>query len=290
MVQPLVYCRSSQDLAKSVAQELAIPAFHSNVKCFNNKELVVSLGKSFREVVVIASTTNHDEWMELFLLLDALRSAKNVVLCLTYMGYSRQDQQEENESFGAGLFSRLLDTMNISSCIILDNHCEPLLRTPTRHISARRIFEADISKKYKPDYVAVVSPDIGGAYRADLSAKSLGCDFAICNKAKNVFGKLKSMYKLGDVSDKICVLIDDMVDSGSTLCYASDVLMSAGAKDVVAYCTHGVLSDGSIKKLEKSALTEIVLTDSIAHPQPLPEKFRKLSIASLIAEAIRCIL
>ncbi|GHU12055.1 ribose-phosphate pyrophosphokinase [Alphaproteobacteria bacterium] len=286
----IVYCRNSKDLAKSVAQKLTIPAFYSNIRCFNNKEIIVSLEQSFREVVVMAATTNHDEWIELFLLLDALRSAKNIVLCLTYMGYSRQDRQSENESFGAGLFSRLLDTMNISTCIILDNHNEPLLRTPTHHISARRIFEADISRKYKSSQIAVVSPDIGGAYRADLSAKSLGCDFAICNKAKNVFGELKSVDKLGDVSGKICVLIDDMVDSGSTLHHASDILMKFGAIDVVAYCTHGVLSDGSLEKLEESALTEIVLTDSIAHPQHLSGKFRTLSIASLIAETIRCIL
>ncbi|MDR2681428.1 MAG: ribose-phosphate diphosphokinase [Holosporaceae bacterium] len=286
----IIYTRNSQDVAKAVAQELSWTASPANVRCFNNREICVSLEKSFRNCLVLTSTTNHDEWVELFLLLDALRNAKKIILCLTYMGYSRQDRQLENESFGADLWMRLLETMNISHCLILDNHCEPMLRIPTHHMSARKIFEMDIRSKYKSDQIAVVSPDLGGVYRADLLAKSLGCGFAICNKTKNVFGELKKMYKLGDVAGKICLLLDDMVDSGATLCRAAEILMESGAAGVVAYCTHGVLSAGSWKKLEKSALTEIVLTDSIAHQPPLTGKFRKLSITSLIAETIRCIL
>ncbi|MDR1361703.1 MAG: ribose-phosphate diphosphokinase [Holosporaceae bacterium] len=286
----VIYTRNSRDIAKLVAKELAISALPANVRSFGDGEICVSLGKAPREVVVIASTPNNDAWIELFLLLDALKNAKKVILCMTYLGYSRQDKQLENESFGARLFAQLLETMNLSNCIVIDNHTEPLLRIPTFHLSARQIFEMDIARKYSADQIVAVSPDIGGARRVDAFSRSLKCDFAICNKAKNVFGELKKVDKLGEVSNKICVIIDDMVDSGATLCYAAELLLKSGCKGVVAYCTHGVLANGSVERLEKSSLTEIVLTDSLIHPQPFPAKFRRLSISSLIAEAIRCIM
>jgi ribose-phosphate pyrophosphokinase len=265
--------------------------FPANVLSFSSGEICVSLEKSFRNVLVVTFASNHDEWMELFLLLDALRSAQKIILCLTYMGYSRQDRQRENQSFGAGLLARFLEMLRPAHCLMLDNHCEPMLRIPFHHMSAAKIFETDIRSSYKSDQIAVVSPDIGGAPRANLLAKSLGCDFAICNKTRNVFGELKKMHKLGgSVAGKICLLLDDIVDSGATLCRAAEILMESGALSVAAYCTHGVLSAGSREKLEKSALMEIVLTNSIAHPQLPAGKFRKLPITSLIAETIRCIL
>jgi ribose-phosphate pyrophosphokinase len=285
----IIYTRNSEAIAKLVAKELSSSAFSANVRSFSDGEICVSLGKTFRDVVVIAATPNHDAWIELLLLLDALRNAKRVTLCMTYMGYARQDKQQENESFGAGLFARLLESANLSNCFIIDNHGEPLLRVPTFHLSARQIFEIDVARRYSPDQIVVVSPDIGGAHRADAFSRSLKCDFANCNKARNVFGELKKVNRLGNVNNKICILVDDMVDSGATLCYASELLLKSGSNGVVAYCTHGVLSDGSVERLEKSAITEVVLTDSIACPQRLPIKFRKLSISSLIAEAIRCI-
>jgi ribose-phosphate pyrophosphokinase len=285
----IIYTRNSEDIAKLVAKELSLSAFPANVRSFSDGEICISLGKAFWDVVVITSTPNHNAWIELFLLLDALRSSKRVALCMTYMGYARQDKQHENESFGAGLFARLLEATNISHSIIIDNHGESLLRVPTFHLSARQIFEIDVARRYSPDQIVIVSPDIGGAHRADAFSRSLKCDFAICNKARNVFGELKKVDRLGNVNSKICVLVDDMVDSGATLCYASELLLKSGSNGVVAYCTHGVLSDGAVERLDKSAITEIVLTDSIAHSKRLPPKFRKLSISSLIAEAIRCI-
>jgi ribose-phosphate pyrophosphokinase len=206
------------------------------------------------------------------------------------MGYSRQDSQNKSESFGAGLFSRLLETMNISSCIILDNHREPFIRIPTMHISAEKIFESDIMSKYNSNKMVIISPDIGGAYRAEAISKALHCDFAICNKVKDVFGELKKTDVIGDVANKICVLIDDIIDSGATLCHASDALLKAGCKGVVAYSTHGIFSRGSMEKLSESDMIEITVTDSTEGEKNLPAKFRKLSIASLIAETIRCIL
>jgi len=284
----IIHTRNSGELAKLIGKELSFAVFSDNVRVFNNEEIAVSVPKKIREAVVSAATLKNEDWIELFFLLDAMRETERLVLCMPYMGYSRHDVQNQNESFGAGLFSKLLETMNVSHCILVDNHSEPFLRIPTSHISAEKIFRTNIANKYPSDQLVVVSPDIGGAYRASAMARSLGCDFAVCNKWRDVFGDLKKSDIIGNVANKICVLIDDIVDSGSTLCHAADTLFKAGSRGVMAYVTHGVLSKGSIVDLEKSGMAEIVLTDSINNN--LSGKFKKLSIASLIAEAIQCIL
>jgi ribose-phosphate pyrophosphokinase len=239
---------------------------------------------------VVASTVTHDDWIELFLLLNALRNSKNIVLFLSYIGYSRQDTQNSSESFGAGLFPRLLETANISNCIIFDNHCESFFRIPTVNVSSRRIFADYLTERYDADKITVVSPDVGGARRASAVARSVRCDFAICHKMRDAFGMIEKSNVIGNVSSKICVLIDDIVDSGTTLCAAADALINAGCAGVVSYCSHGILSDEAVEKLDRSEIAEITLTDSIERNKPLPVKFKKLSIASLIAEEIQCIL
>jgi ribose-phosphate pyrophosphokinase len=285
----IICTKNSKELAKALAKELSFSVFSANVRRFNNDEISVSLPKNFRDVVVLASAVTNEDWIELFLLLDALRDAKNVILCMSYMGYSRQDVQIPNESFGAGLFSRLLETMNISGCIILDNHSEPFVRIPSVHISAEKIFAFNIASKYDAKKIVIVSPDIGGAYRANLMARAVGCDFALCNKTRDVFNKLKKVDVIGNVSGKICVLVDDIIDSGATVCYAADALLEAGGTVVAAYATHAVLSKGSVERLEKSSIAELTFTDSINVAENLPTKFKKISVASLMAEAIRCI-
>ncbi|MDR1561097.1 MAG: ribose-phosphate diphosphokinase, partial [Holosporaceae bacterium] len=248
------------------------------------------LSKSFQNAIVIASTVVNEDWIELFFLLDALRDAKNVILCVPYIGYSRQDVQNQNESFGSGLFSRFLETMNVSRCIFLDNHSKPTIRIPYIHLGADEIFKTDITSKYDASKITIVSPDIGGAYRANAISKTLKCDFALCNKAKDVFGELKKIDVVGNVVDKICIVVDDIIDSGATLCYAAEALLQAGCRGVAAYATHGILSKGSIEKLAKSSISEVTLTDSIFNNDIISSKIRKLSISSLIAETIRCIL
>jgi ribose-phosphate pyrophosphokinase len=286
----IVYIRSSEELAKSLAKELALSVFPASVRRFSNGEISVSLSKSFCDVVVVSSTVTNDDWIELLLLLDAIRDAKNIILCIPYMGYSRQDVQNQNESLGARLFPILLETTNVTRCIILDNHGEPMIRIPYTHLNANGIFESDIISKYAAEQIVVVSPDIGGAYRASALSRSLKCGFAICNKVRDVFGELKKTEIIGNVSNKVCVLVDDIVDSGATLCHAAEALLTVGSKGVVAYAVHGVLSDGSRERLEKSRIEEIVLTDSIYCSNATHPKFRKLSVASLLAEAIRDIM
>jgi ribose-phosphate pyrophosphokinase len=285
----IIYTKNSKELAKALSKELSFSAFLANVRRFNNGEMSVSLPKCFHDVIVLSSVVTNEDWIELFLLLDVLRDAKNVILCMPYMGYSRQDIQIPNESFGSCLFSRLLETMNISRCIILDNHSEPFIRIPCIHISAEKIFASNIVSKYDTAKIVVVSPDIGGAYRANLAARAIGCDLAVCNKARDVFNKLKRIDVIGNVSGKICILIDDIVDSGATVCYAADALLQAGGTAAVVYASHAVLSEGALERLEKSDIAELIFTDSIGIAENLPTKIKKISVASLIAEAIRCI-
>ena len=286
----IVFTRNSEKLSRELAEKMSFTAFSCNVRYFNNREMSVSLRKPFREVIVVASTATNDDWMELFLLLGCLRDANKVILCLTYMGYSRQSQQIPNESFAARSLCVMLETFNISNCIIIDNHSEPMFRIPTKHISAQSLFQKEISAKYKPNQIAIVSPDIGGASRAYEIARSIGAECIICNKERSVFGELKKVDPIGKVAGKICVLVDDMVDSGSTLRKASDALVEAGSHDVVAYCTHSILSEGAVERLEESHITEFVFADTIHNEYLLSPKFRKLSIVSLIVDAIRCIL
>ncbi|MDR0677072.1 MAG: ribose-phosphate diphosphokinase [Holosporaceae bacterium] len=284
----IICTENSKELAKNLAKELSFPIYNANVRRFHNNEISILLPKRFRNVIVVASTVKNDDWIELFLLLDALKESQNLILVMPYMGYGRQDVQNRNESFGLGLFSRLLDTMRISNCIICDNHTDPIMRTPViHHISAAKIFETDIVNKYDKDRIVVVSPDVGGVSRASAISRNCRCNFALCNKVRDIFGELKEINVIGNVAGKICVLIDDIIDTGGTLCHAANSLMQAGGKGVVAYATHGVLS--SPQRLEESKIAEITLTDSI-DLKDSPQKFRKLSIVSLIAEAIRYII
>lgn len=300
----IIPLRNSIHLAKRVAEILEYPLLTPCVRRFNNGEMSVAFRDRVDSAVVIAQTESDSDWIELFLLLDALRNARSLPLCLTYMGYSRQDQQNPNESMATRMFANILETFNISRCIIIDNHSDPMLRIPMEHMSARSLFEQDIRDRYGAVAAAdseseksrlmqtsvVVSPDLGGVRRAYEMSRSLKCDFIICNKSKNVFGELKKVDPIGSVEGKLCILLDDMIDSGATICHAAASLMKAGARDVVAYCTHGIFSKGCLDRVEDSPISELVVTDTIQKECKLPSKIRKISVDSLIADAIKCIL
>jgi ribose-phosphate pyrophosphokinase len=286
----IISTSNSKELAAAISKESEFPVFSANVRRFSSDEIAISVPRYFHDAVVVASTVSGEDWMELFLLLDALRDSKNLVLCLPYVGYARQDVQKQNESFGAGLFFRLLETMNVSRCIIVDNHGEPSTRIPTLHVSCGKIFAEDIKSRHNPDEIVVVSPDIGGARRANSVARAIGCDFAICHKTRNTSGQLEKIDVLGNVARKRCILIDDIVDTGATLCLAAASLLKAGCASVEAYATHGLLSKEAAARLDRSDIAALTLTDSVYQRENLSKKFKKLSIASLITEAIRCTL
>jgi len=286
----IIYTRNSEKLAKSIAEKLNLSASPALVKKFSNDEMQVSLQKDFSHVTIIANTRTNEDWFELFLLLDALKNARIVNLCLTYIGYSRQDKINPNESCGNALFFKFLESFNISKFIFLDNHNEPIINSPFQHLSALPLFIRDIKSKYKPEDIIIVSPDLGRAKDAQFIAQTLKTDLAVCVKSRNVFNKVNKIKVLGNVENKICVLIDDMIDSGATLCHASDALLEVKAYKVVAYATHGIFSQGALQSLASSNIAEIVVTDSICCSDSFSDKFEKLSVTGLLASTIRTLI
>ncbi len=286
----IIYTRNSEKLAKSIAEKLNLSASPSLVKKFNNNEMRVLLGRSFSHVTIVANTSTNEDWFELFLLLDALKNTRIVNLCLTYSGYSRQDKTNPNESCGSTLLFKFLETFNISKFIFLDNHNEPILRSPFQHLSSLPLFIRDIKSKYKTEDIVIVSPDLGRSKDAQFVAETLKTDMAVCVKFRNIFDKVNRIKVLGNVENKICVLIDDMIDSGATLCHASDALLEVKAYKVVAYATHGIFSQGALQSLASSNIAKIVVTDSVYRGDNLSDKIEKLSVAELLADAIRILI
>lgn len=286
----IIYTRNSEKLAKSIAEKLNLSVSPVIVKKFRNNEMQVSLQRSFSHVTVIANTLTNEDWFELFLLLDALKNTRIVNLCLTYSGYSRQDKINPNESCGNLLFFEFLETFNISKFIFLDNHNEPILKSPFQHLSATPLFILDIKNKYKMEDIVIVSPDLGRAKEAQFVAETLKTDLAIFVKSRNVFNMVNKIKVLGNVENKTCILIDDMIDSGATLCHAFNALLEVKACKVVAYATHGIFSQGALQSLASSNIAEIVVTDSVCCRDSLSNKFRKLSVAGLLADAIRTLI
>lgn len=282
----LVYTRNVSHLAARISRECMLPIFGSNVRIFSNHEMSVSVSKSFQNVVVLASTINNDDWLELFLLLDALKTAKNILLCMPYCGYARQDHHIGNESCGSDLTLHFIENFNnVTQCVFIDRHHFPNTHIPSVQLHAGTVFADDIQDKL--NNITIVSPDFGGMDRAKNVADILQAPLVICNKHKNMLGKVKKIDVIGNVKDKNCVLIDDIVDSGATVCAAANELMDQGANNVYAYVTHGLFNEHSIENIEKSPINELVFTDSLPLKNNLSEKFRVVSVSSLIISAIR---
>lgn len=285
----LIYTKNTAHLAARLSRECMLPLFHDNVRIFGNSELTVSVPKKFHDAVLLASTIDNNDWMELFLLLDALRTAENICLCLPYCGYGRQNCHLDNESYGTEVTQRFIENFtNVRHCIFIDSHDSPVVRIPTRHLHAGEIFAEDIRSRY--NNIVVVSPDLGGAKRASDVAQILQVPLIICNKHKDILGGVRKVDVIGDVKNKNCIVIDDIIDSGATLCAVSSALKEQGANGVSAYVTHGLLNNHCVENIEKSEISEVVLTDSIARGDGVSEKFRTVSLISLIVGAIRSIL
>lgn len=285
----LIYTKNTAHIAARLSRECMLPLFHDNVRIFGNSELAVSVPKKFHDVVLLASTIDNNDWMELFLLLNALRTADNIHLCLPYCGYGRQNHYLENESCGAEITQRFIENFgNVRHCVFIDHHGVPITRIPTIHLHAGTIFAEDIKTRY--NNIVIVSPDLGGAARAMEVAQILKVPLVICNKYKDILGSVRKIDIIGDVKGCNCIVIDDIVDSGATLCAVGSALIAQGANGVSAYVTHGLLNEHCIENIEKSEISEIVLSDSIARTDELSEKFRIVPLISLIVGAIRSIL
>jgi ribose-phosphate pyrophosphokinase len=289
---------SNLPLAKAVAEHLKTPLTKIDIRRFTDGEIFVEVEENVRgeDVFIIQSTSApvNDNLMELFILIDALRrgSARRITAVVPYFGYARQDRKSAPRSpISAKLVANILAAAGVNRVLTLDLHSAQIqgfFDIPLDHLYAAPVFISDIKSKYKlgPETV-VVSPDIGGVARARYLAKKLDVELAIIDKRRVRAGLSEVMNIIGEVAGRTCILLDDIVDSAGTLCNAAKALTDAGAAQVVAYCSHGVLSGEAVNKVSASALTELVITDSIAATPAVlgAEKIRCLTIAPLLAEA-----
>ena len=284
----------SQELAKKIATEFGKPLGKGKLGKFSDGELSFRYTETVRgsDVYIIQSTVDSsDNIMELFLMIDAAKraSAKFVNVVIPYYGYARQDRKDKPRiAVSAKLLANLLTASGASRIVSCDLHAgqiQGFFDIPLDHLNGSSVF-VPFLKKLKLNNLIFASPDAGGAERVREYAKYFETDFVICDKTREKANQVKSVQVIGDVENKDVIIIDDLIDTGGTISMASKVIMEKGAKSVRAIITHPVLSGNAEENLEKSALSELVVTDSI------PLKFRNkkikvLSIAGLIAKAIR---
>ena len=291
---------SNLPLAKAISDYLEIPLTQASVRRFADEEIFVEILENVRgeDVFLIQSTSYpaNDNLMELLICIDALRraSAKRITAVLPYFGYARQDRKPGPRTpISAKLVANLITVAGANRVLSVDLHAgqiQGFFDIPTDNLFGAPVMSADIQARFGGKPITVVSPDVGGVVRARSLAKRLNnAPLAIVDKRRERAGESEVMNIIGDVSGRSCILIDDIVDSAGTLCNAAAALRQQGAHDVVAYVTHGVLSGGAAARVSASELTELVVTDSIfsGEADALGGKIRRLTIAPLLAEAIR---
>jgi ribose-phosphate pyrophosphokinase len=287
-------------LAGAIAAYLEMPLTHVSVRRFADEEVFVEIHENVRgeDVFLVQSTSYpaNDNLMELLICIDALRraSAKRITAVVPYFGYARQDRKPGPRTpISAKLVANLITTAGADRVLAVDLHAgqiQGFFDIPTDNLFGAPVMAADIQTRYGREGLMVVSPDVGGVVRARALAKRLNnAPLAIVDKRRDRPGQSEVMNIIGEVKGRMCILIDDIVDSGGTLCNAAQALMDAGAKGVAAYITHGVLSGGAVARVGNSALKELVITDTILPTQATLDckRIRVLTIAPLIGEAVR---
>jgi ribose-phosphate pyrophosphokinase len=291
---------SNLPLVKSIAAYLELPVTDTSVRRFADEEIFVEINENVRgeDVFVIQSTSYpaNDNLMELLICIDALRraSARRITAVVPYFGYARQDRKPGPRTpISAKLVANLITVAGANRVLSIDLHAgqiQGFFDIPTDNLYAAPVMSADIQARFAGRSITVVSPDVGGVVRARALAKRLAnAPLAIVDKRRERPGESEVMNIIGDVAGRFCILVDDIVDSAGTLCNAAGALKAAGAEEVVAYCTHGVLSGAAVPRVDNSALSELVITDSIAtyEAAAASDKVRILTIAPLLAEAMR---
>ena len=291
---------SNLPLARDIATYLELPLTDASVRRFADEEIFVEVHENVRgeDVFVVQSTSfpANDNLMELLICVDALRrsSAKRITAVIPYFGYARQDRRSGSRTpISAKLVANLITEAGANRVLSVDLHAgqiQGFFDIPTDNLFAAPVMAADIQARYGDQDLMVVSPDVGGVVRARALAKRLdNAPLAIVDKRRERPGESEVMNIIGNVKGRACIMIDDIVDSGGTLCNAAQALVDAGAKSVAAYITHGVLSGGAVARVDNSALTELVITDTILPTEPAQasKRIRVLTIAPLIGEAVR---
>jgi ribose-phosphate pyrophosphokinase len=290
---------SNRPLADAISAYLNLPLTKATIRRFADMEVFVEIEENVRgeDVFVIQSTSYpaNDNLMELLVTLDALRrgSARRVTAVLPYYGYARQDRKTGPRTpISAKLVANLITTAGADRVLTLDLHAgqiQGFFDIPTDNLYGAPVFSKDIKEQFNGEDLMIVSPDVGGVIRARAIAKRLDADLAIIDKRRERAGVSEVMNIIGEVEDRRCVLVDDIVDSAGTLCNASEALMNEGATSVSAYVTHGVLSGGAVARVASSPLETLVTTDSIQATEAVrvANNIRHLSIAPLLGEAMR---
>ena len=289
---------SNSALAEAIGQYLKLPYTKAVVRRFADMEVFVEIQENVRgeDMFVIQSTSfpANDNLMELLIIIDALRrsSARRITAVIPYFGYARQDRKPGPRTpISAKLVANLITEAGANRVLTVDLHAgqiQGFFDIPTDNLYAQPVMVQDIKDYLDGENLMVVSPDVGGVVRARALARRISADLAIVDKRRERAGESEVMNIIGDVQKRTCLLLDDLVDSGGTICNAAEALLGKGAKAVYAYATHGVLSGGAVARIRDSKLKSMVITDSIAATEDVTKcaNIRRISIAPLLGEAI----
>jgi len=289
---------ANRPLAEAIAASLKVPLAQASIRRFNDMEVFVEIMENVRgqDVFLIQPTSYpaNDNLMELLVAIDALRrgSARRITAVIPYFGYARQDRKTGPRTpISAKLVANLITEAGADRVLTMELHAgqiQGFFDIPLDNLIVAPVFVPDIERRFNGEKLVIVSPDVGGVVRARALAKRVGAELAIIDKRREKAGVSEVMNVIGEVEGRTCVMVDDIVDSGGTLCNAAAALKENGATAVYAYVVHGVLSGAAVKRVEASVLEKLVVTDSIlATPEMAAcPKIERLSIASIMGEAI----
>jgi len=290
---------SNKTLSKNIAKYLKSKLVNSSIRKFADGEIYIEINENIRgnSIFIIQSISSpaNDNLMELLLCIDALKrsSAKNITAVIPYFGYARQDRKVvPRTSISAKLVSNLITNAGADRIVTVDLHAgqiQGFFDIPVDNLFATPIFARHVRKKIKSKKIVCVAPDVGGTERARALGKLLNAELAIVDKRRPKPGQSQVMNVIGDVRNKTCILVDDIIDSGGTIVNAAAALKKRGAKEVFVYITHGVLSGDAVKKIQKSAIKKLVITDTINNGEKTKniKNIEVLPISALMGEAIK---
>jgi ribose-phosphate pyrophosphokinase len=295
----IVACNSNRPLAEAVAAALNLPLTRASVRRFADMEVFVEIHENIRgeDVFVVQSTSypTNDNLMELLITMDALRraSARRITAVIPYFGYARQDRKSGSRTpISAKLVANLITEAGANRVLTMDLHAAQIqgfFDIPVDNLIAGPLFARDIQERFVGRDVMIVSPAVGGVLRARSIATRLNCDLAIIDKRRERAGVSEVMNVIGEVEGRDCIIVDDIVDSGGTLCNAAAALISNGASSASVYTTHGVRSGGAVARIASSPIEMMTITDSIAATEAvrLARNLRQATIAPLLADAMK---
>ena len=290
---------SNQRLSREIAKRLKLKLVNTNIKRFADGEIYVEINENIRgnSIFVVQSTVNpaNDNLMELLICIDALRrsSAKNITAVIPYFGYARQDRKVvPRTAISAKLVSNLITNAGTNRVLTLDLHAgqiQGFFDIPVDNLFATPLFARHIKKNMNTNNLICVAPDVGGVERTRALSRRINVGIAIIDKRRPAPGKSEVMNIIGNVKNKTCVIVDDIIDSGGTVVNAAKSLKEKGAREVYVYITHAVLSGNAVDKIKKSKIKKLVITDSIDNSNKIKKvtKIEVLSIASVMSEAIK---